>query len=65
MSSFFQQLIKHDMIYIKARISNESGFVWFGRLRGVRSVENEECGKCGVCIFVERVFYNIVTIAYK
>ena len=43
MSSFFQQLIKHDMIYIKARISNESGFVWFRRLRGVRSVENEEC----------------------
>ena len=29
------------------------------------SVENLECGKCGVCIFFERLFYHIVTIAYK
>ena len=65
MSNFFRQLIKHNMIYIKTRISNEGGFVWFGGLRVVRSVESEECGKCGVCIFFERVFYNIVTIAYK
>ena len=61
----------------------------FGGKRGVRSVENEECGKCGVWkmrrvenvehfnfnmkltnnlinnlyILIERVFYNIVTLA--
>ena len=43
-------------------------------VREKRSVENEECGKCGVWkvfnlyflfILIERVFYNIVTHAFK